>query len=413
MQNFFDQAPCLYFSSTDDGTLVEVNDRLCQLLQYERDELIGKRIEIVFTLPTRIFQQTHFFPLLKMQGHAEEIYITLKRKDGDEVPVLINAERKSTSEGAVNMHVGVIVYNRKKFEEELIAARKQAENTLNENTALVHTKQQLQKHAEDLDRQLFVTAKQNLELQQFSRVVTHDMQEPLRKLSLFTGMLLEGHGGKEQTRLLQKIQKVSRQMHGILDGLQQYVWLNDAPVTVERIPFEKLLCTVVKRLETEFPSVGLQVRAEINADIEGDAEQLRLLFYHLVLNCVKFRMGNEVAVSIVSDKVQHNQFRNTDGRYKYVDHTKITISDNGIGFDPAYKTQLFELFKRLHGESGPGVGLAICKKIVENHHGLIAIDSMVNKGTTVSIYLPLDVASAGDELLKGIKFRNHEKKDNE
>ncbi|HTM91294.1 MAG TPA: PAS domain-containing protein, partial [Flavisolibacter sp.] len=152
MQNLFDQAPCLYFSSADDGTLLEVNDRLCDVLQYHRDELTGKKSEILFTIATRIFQQTHFFPLLKMQGHAEEIYITLKRKDGDQVPVLINAERKMIGDTAVSMHVGIIVYNRKKFEEELIAAKKEAQNALHENTALIHARQQLQKRSEELDR---------------------------------------------------------------------------------------------------------------------------------------------------------------------------------------------------------------------------------------------------------------------
>src|ERR1044072_3391538 len=102
MQHLPDQAPCLYFSSADDGTLLEVNERLCTVLQYHRDELVGKKNEILFTISTRIFQQTHFFPLLKMQGHAEEIYISLQRKDGEQVPVLINAERKIINDAAVN-----------------------------------------------------------------------------------------------------------------------------------------------------------------------------------------------------------------------------------------------------------------------------------------------------------------------
>jgi sigma-B regulation protein RsbU (phosphoserine phosphatase) len=410
MQNLFDQAPCLYFSSADDGTLLDVNDRLCEVLQYDRDELTGKKSEIIFTIATRIFQQTHFFPLLKMQGHAEEIYITLQKKDGEQVPVLMNAERKMVGDTAVTMHVGILVYNRKKFEEELIAAKKEAQNALHESTALIHAKQQLQKHSEELDRQIFLANKQNNELNQFSRVVTHDMEEPLRKLSLFSGMLIEGHGEKEQKKLVGRMKKVSDQMHNILSGLQQYVWLNDAPLEIERISFHKLLSSVVKKLEAEFPGVRLQIETEIHEDFEGDPGQVQLLFYHLLSNAVRFRKGEEVFISIVSHKVQLNQFKNMEGRYKYVDHTRITITDKGIGFNPAYKTQLFELFKRLHNESGRGVGLAICKKIADNHHGSISIDSKLNEGTTVTIYLPANVVSAENGFVTETEFKTPEKR---
>lgn len=413
MQNLSNQAPCLYFSSADDGTLLEVNDRLCEVLQYDPDELIGKKNEIIFPIATRIFQQTHFFPLLKMQGHAEEIYISLKRKDGEEIPVLINAERKIIGETAVSRHVGIIVYNRKKFEEELITARKQAEKALNENTELVKAKQQLQKHSEALDQQVFLVNKQNDELKQFSRVVTHDMEEPLRKLSLFSGMLLEGHGETERNRLVERIKKVADQMHNILSGLQQYTWLNEAPLAIEPIDFERLLPRVINKLETEFPGIIPEVETEMHEDIEGDPEQVQLLFYHLLSNAVRFRKGDKVCISIVSHKAQLNQFKATEGRYKYVDHTRITITDKGIGFNPVYKTQLFELFKRLHNESGRGVGLAICKKITDNHHGSIAIDSAVDEGTTVTVYLPANTANRGNGLLDETKFKIPEKQNNE
>jgi phosphoserine phosphatase RsbU/P len=413
MQNFFDQAPCLYFSSADDGTLLEVNDRLCTMLKFERNELVGKKCEIIFTVSTRIFNQTHFSPLLKMHGHAEEIYITLQRSDGEQIPVLINAERKVINGEAVSMFAGIIVYNRKKFEEELIAAKKQAENALNENTTLVKIKQQLQKRTEELDHQMFFTGKQNEELKQFSRVVSHDMQEPLRKLILFSGMLLEGYDEKEIKKIVGRIKRVSEQTHEILSGLQQYLWLSDAPLTTECIQLGKLLSSVTKTLETEFPDVKLFVETENTEDFEGNPDQVQLLFYHLLSNAIRFRNGDKAFVSIVCHKVQLNQFKNIDDRYKYVEYTKIVITDKGIGFNPALKTQLFELFKRLHNESGRGVGLAICKKITDNHHGSISIDSKVNEGTTITVYLPVNVVNSDRELLTETKLKTREKLSNE
>jgi sigma-B regulation protein RsbU (phosphoserine phosphatase) len=391
MQNLFDHAPCLYFSSSDDGTLLEVNDRLCSALQYQREELIGKKYDILFTIATRIFQQTHFFPLLRLQGHANEIYISLRRKDKEQIPVLMNAERKIIDDKPVNLYVGIIVQNRKRFEEELIAAKKEAENALNENTALVLAKQELQRHAEELDHQIFIANKQNDELRQFNRVVTHDMQEPLRKLSLFSGMLQEDNGRNDVLKMVDRISKVCNQMHSILKGLQQYVWLSDAPLKVEDINLPKLLSHIESILQTEFPGIELNIETEGIESFYGDWEQTRLLFYQLLSNVIRFRKEeNKAYLSISIHKVQLNQFRNVEGKYKYVDYTRIQFTDKGIGFQPEYKSQVFELFRRLHNQSGRGIGLSICKKVIDNHHGMIAIDSAVNEGTTITIHLPSD-----------------------
>jgi sigma-B regulation protein RsbU (phosphoserine phosphatase) len=216
-------APFLYFSTADNGSILDVNDFLCKHLQYNRDELVGKKVDLIFTLATRIFQQTHFFPLLKMQGYAEEIYISLKRRDGEELPVLINARRSSETGDAVNYYAGIVVHHRKQFEEDLIAARKEAEKALQENTLLLAAKQDLQRHSELLDRQMTLLNKQNEELMQFNRILTHDMQEPLRKLTLFTNLLQAEDRKEAQSNNLKKLSKITNQMKSILSGLQQYI----------------------------------------------------------------------------------------------------------------------------------------------------------------------------------------------
>ena len=116
--------------------LVEINETLCIALGYTKQELTGKKLDIIFTIATRIFYQTHFFPLLKMQEHAEEIFISLQTKDKEEIPVLLNAERIIINGETRLVHAGIVVRNRKKFEDELIAAKKSAEAALKENTAL-------------------------------------------------------------------------------------------------------------------------------------------------------------------------------------------------------------------------------------------------------------------------------------
>ena len=390
MEHYLDHAPCIYFSAADDGTLVEVNCTLCQQLGYRKEELIGQKLAMLFTVPTRIFQQTHFFPLLKIQGHAEEIYITLLTKTAEEIPLLVNAERKVMGAQPVSVYTGIVVHNRKKFEEELIAAKKAAETALNENTALVQAKQQLQQHMELLDQQVYLVHKQNAELRQFNRVVTHDLQEPLRKLSVFTSMLLENSGHHTDAKMLQKINGMSEQMRSVLSGLQQYVWLTDATVQSTPVDLAKLLQTVRHELEKENAGTAIEIEAETLPVVEADREQLHFLLHEILSNAVRFRKpGHPVHIHMAANILLLNKFKTLSGKYKYTEYVKLEIRDSGMGFDAAYKEQVFELFKKLHPVSGRGIGLSLCKKIVEHHHGTITIDSKKEEGTTVIIHLPV------------------------
>ena len=392
MNNYIKHAPCIYFSSGDNGTILEVNEFLCLSLDYKPEELRGKKTDTFFTISTRIFQQTHFFPLLKMQGYAEEIFITLQKRNGEQLPVLINAQRKEIDGTFVNLYTGIIVRNRKKFEEELIAAKKSAEAALNESTALMQAKQELQKHGEELDRQIYLVTKQNEELKQFNHVVTHDMQEPLRKLLLYSSMLLHDSEKKEDKKLVEKIAKVSGQMRDILYGLQQYVWLHETPLKKVSINLDTLLNEVAQQIKNEFSDVQLLIEKDDLQNFCGDEEQVYLLFYQLLLNAVRFRKEtNKASVIITTKTLRLNQFRHIEGKYKYIDFLRIEIKDNGIGFDPKYKQQAFELFGRLHNESGRGVGLSLCKTITDNHNGIIKINGKPGKGATVTIDIPLSI----------------------
>lgn len=399
MDAYPDQAPCLYFAIRDDGTVAGVNDTFCVKSGYSKEDVTGRKSDFLFTIATRIFQQTHFLPLLKMQGYAEEIYMTLQAKNGQHLPVLINAERKMIDGEAVTRYAGIIVHNRKKFEDELVAATKAAEAALHQNTDLQRAKNSLQEYAEQLDRQMEVITKQNAELRQFNRVVTHNLQEPLRKLFVFSDMIEDSTNAQTGLQIIEKIKNVSGQMHAVLSGLQQYVWLTETSIQVTAVAIDALLPEVTQQVQTEFPGVTILITKEEIPPVEADYDQVRFLLHQLLANAVRFRKpGNDVRVQVLSDKLLLNKFRNVTGKYKYVPFLKLQIKDNGIGLDPEYKEQAFELFRRLHKESGRGIGLSLCKKIVENHHGTITIDSKIGEGTTVCITLPFQQEEpAGDE----------------
>jgi phosphoserine phosphatase RsbU/P len=135
--------------------------------------------------------------------------------------------------------------------------------------------------------------------------------------------------------------------------------------------------------------------------IEGQPKQLKLLFYHLLRNALQFRKTGEAAqVEVRLSDFAVNQFRKLTDHYAYADHHCIRISDKGKGFNPANRHRIFGLFTRFHNDSGRGLGLALCRKIIENHNGTIYSDSEEDAGTTITILLPMIKKETEKELLK-------------
>jgi phosphoserine phosphatase RsbU/P len=380
-----DQAPCGYFSFFDNSALHIVNETFCQLLGYKKNELEGKNAEFVFTIATKIFFQTHFFPIIKMHGHAEEIFISLLTKDGEHLPILMNAKRNELDGKAFTACAFIVVANRKKFEDELVEARRKAETALRENSQLVQAKKELQQHAEKLDEHIQLVKKQNDELKQLNHVLTHNLREPLRKVLLYTERIKTNNGASD----LEKLTIASEQMREVISGLQEYVWLNDIQPEFEVVDLELVIKKIQKRLESEYPD-QLVIKSETLPSIKGDARQIELLFYHILLNAIKFKKEKKALVEITATIMQRNRFKSLEDKYQYEDFIRLKFADNGIGFDPVFKEEAFELFRKLHFQKGMGLGLALCKKIAQNHSGTIEANSKINEGTIITVLLPLE-----------------------
>lgn len=235
----------------------------------------------------------------------------------------------------------------------------------------------------------------NRELESFTYVSSHDLQEPLRKIQTFTTRILE----KEYAELSDKgkdyfnrIQSAASRMQQLIEDLLAFSKIN----LEERIFETKDLNIIVQEVKNEMKEAIEEKHATIDTTELGKANivpfQFRQLMYNLISNALKFsKPGTPPHIVIVSRNVIWNK-KNVINLIPGKKYCHITFIDNGIGFEPHFSEQIFEVFQKLHGQeeySGTGIGLAIVKKIVENHNGVITATSELGKGATFDIYIPV------------------------
>jgi phosphoserine phosphatase RsbU/P len=390
MADILNATSCGIFSFSDEGKILQANAAICAMLQVEKEQLIGQPAEAFFTVSTRIFFQTHLYPLLKFNNSLEEIFVTLKGSSNKEIPIILSARRIVEHGIAENIFSCLTVYNRKNFEEEIIRAKNEAEKTLRENTTLTKTQHTLQEHVQLLDEKMFLLQQYNETLKQIGYAVSHELQEPVRKLNLFVDMLLHHKQDNwiqdNEERINAQIQKLKL----IISGLQQYVWLDDSSDGTITTDLNELLESATKKLHAENPGVRLVVHAKDLPHIAAKPKQMELLFYHLLSNAIRFGHPERTPqVNISATTINRNQFKLLQNHYSYRRYHKIDVTDNGRGFDPEFATYIFELFKKLDAsQQGSGIGLTLSKKIVLNHNGMITATSREGIGSIFTIYLP-------------------------
>ena len=393
--NLLNTAPCGFLVFSDEGIILTVNDTLLKLLNYQREELVGSGIQRILSLANRIFYQTHLFPLIRLQGNADEIFLTLLSSNRTEVHVLLNAVRKKMAGKETNHCVLIPVKQRRKYEDELLLAKKAAEEALLKNELLLNTQKDLENNKLEIDRQVSKLTQMNRELMQFSKVVSHDIQEPIRKISIFADIALSQADKLSDTVMknaLEKIKISCSRMNRLVNSLEIYLSLERAAAKPEPIDLNKAIEKArLLALQAAAYKENIEIIQQPFPVITGYKNQIELLFINLIENSIKFRRaGNPVKIMISSSVFQENRFKSLAGKYSYQDVVKITFTDNSQGFDTKHSTNLFQLFQKLHTDSkGIGLGLALCKKITDNHFGEISVDSTVGEGTTFKILLPL------------------------
>jgi phosphoserine phosphatase RsbU/P len=340
-----------------------------------------------------MFYQTHFFPLVRMHGKAEEIFLSLRTRTGESVPVLLNAVRKEQEGRAINQCALIPVPNRGKYEDELLKAKRVAEEALRSNEELARARQELELHSRELDRKLSRLERKNQELTRISTILSHDLREPVRKLSMFSSLFTqqdrEGLSATGQ-RSLDRIKVQSARMEQLVLALQEFVSLDETHEPLEDVELGDMVGSA-RQLVAERAGMGVELHSEPLPVIQGRRRQLMMLFFQLLDNAVKFRKPERSPrIDIECCLIQHNTYRVNTGKYHYTDFVRIAFADNGMGFDNRYSDYVFEALKKLDPSTpGQGIGLAICRKVVENHHGTISVESEPGRGTRFTLLLPL------------------------
>lgn len=393
MGDLLNAAPCGVLLFDDGGTMLSVNKTLADLLGYKKEELEGRSIEMILSLASRIFYNTHFFPVVRLHSKAEEIFLTLIDREKNDIPVLANAVRRLNNDRYENLAVFMTVFQRRKYEDEILHAKRVAENALKENKDLQTLTHSLETRTRELERQNQKILTINKDLVQFSKIISHDLQEPIRKIMLFSSVLsstANGHWSEKSLSSLGKIENSAERLRRLTQGLQQYVNV-DLDESMTKVNLGNVLAAALIRVKQDRGFDSFKIITDTLPSIDGYAVQLELLFYHLLDNAIQFRKPDEeLVVRIDHSLFEENLYRSIRDRYWFVEHVRIIFSDNGSGFDNQYKDYVFDLVKKAHtGSQGLGLGLALIKKIVDNHRGTISIESEPGKGTKVILILPL------------------------
>jgi signal transduction histidine kinase/CHASE3 domain sensor protein len=250
----------------------------------------------------------------------------------------------------------------------------------------------ISKSLEDRNQEL---EKSNKELASFNHVASHDLQEPLRKIQTFISRIFEkeSHNLTDTGRdYFQRIQAAANRMRILIDDLLLFSRANKIEKIFEEADLDVLLAAAQQDLTEAIEEKNAKIYAASLPTLSVIPFQIQQLFINLIGNSIKYSKPETPPVININCeivKARKYPFLNKNNNQQYY---KITLSDNGLGFEGEYAEAIFTLFYRLHNNSdypGTGIGLAICKKIIENHKGFIKADSVLGEGSTFSIFFPI------------------------
>ncbi|WP_313739067.1 PAS domain-containing sensor histidine kinase [Pseudomonas sp.] len=376
-----DQAPCALVVTAEDGTILRHNQTFSRWLGLEPPVMLGKRFQDLLTVGGRIFHQTHWAPLMRMQGSVAEVKLELRHADGRLITMLLNGVRRETQHG---VHYELAMFgtvDRDRYERELLGARKRAEQLLAERTAadlaLQEARAELAEAYEHAQRRATLA-------EQMVAVASHDLKNPLTAIKMATGLLARGGWATRQTQLIstisQSCDRAERMIADLLD-LASVRLGQGIHIQPQRTDLQRLIDDGVDEWRIALPHAYIRHLAKGKGAAWIDPDRLHQALGNLV--------GNAAAYG----DLQHCITLTSDIGEGFV---TLCVHNHGPVIPEPLAQQLFEPMtratERSAGVRSVGLGLFIVKEIVSAHGGAIGVHSSAEAGTTFTLRLP-DVSS--------------------
>ncbi len=349
-----------------DFKIVYVNEAACKSNQMTREEQIGKNL-------------CEIFPAQRESGLLDEYIHVVETSEPLAKESLVCSDTHGRQEltGAFDIRAG-------KLGDGIAVARRDITDRFRVEEEIGQLSESLKQKVEQRTAELKLA---NKEMESFTYTVSHDLRAPLRAILGFSGILREEYGGAldaEGKRLLGVLEQNVRGMEQLIDDLLKFSQSGRKNIDKNMVKVDQVVRDVFDEIKEGEPRRDIKFKKDILPEAFADRSMIRQIFSNLIGNAVKFAQTREQTIIEVGAREEDGQ-------------TVYWVKDNGIGFDMQYKEKLFSMFERVHGETKyHGIGLAVVKRIVERHGGLVWAESEVDKGATFYFSLPKAAATGQD-----------------
>jgi sigma-B regulation protein RsbU (phosphoserine phosphatase) len=359
-----DHAPCALLQTSVDGTLRRVNATFCRWLDRAEEELVARlRFQDLLTMGGRIFHQTHWIPLLQMQGSISEVKLAVLRRDGTAIPMVVNAIRHLHEGVEVHEIAAYVARDRDQYERELVLARQRLERMVEESARL---------EAEAKDRLLLA--------EQMMGIVSHDLRNPLSVIAMGTSLLAEAELPELHRRTLGRIQRSTQRANRLIADLLDFTQARlgaGLPIVVAAIDPHDVVAQALDELRPVHPTRALVHERIGQGDCDADANRLVQLVGNLVANAVTY--GDADTPITVTSSIAETTW-------------SIAVHNHGPVIPEELRAQVFRPMAR--GSHAPneqrsvGLGLFIVREIAIAHGGSVDVRSTATEGTVFTTVFP-------------------------
>lgn len=383
-RELYHDAACGLLSTAASGTITNINRTFCSWLGFAPEDLVGKRLQDLLTVGSKIFHQTHWMPLLQIQGSVAEVQLEMLHADGRALPVLVNAIRRNAHGTIRDDLAAFLVHDRRLYERELLLARKRAEELLESERAAQEALARVLRERGTEAQQRAVLA------EQLVGIVSHDLRTPLSIIALGAAMLHSNQISAAQARIVKRIanagSRATRLTEDLLDFTQARIG-GGLRVTRRVFDVRTMITECIDELRLTWPGRPLLYAHEGPEQVNADPDRLAQMITNLVNNAFTYGLPTQ-PISILSSTTLDDSAPTLN----------VRVHNYGEPIPPELIPHIFEALRRGEKENHPGsrsvgLGLYIVQQIARAHGGDVTVQSSRREGTTFVVSIPLNAGN--------------------